>query len=158
MRDKELWKYILGITGALLCIGCFVYFFAYEKEADIVVTERWWHFDRRMRYKERHCTTTVDSEGWISTSCSFDYYTRCKNTTIGQEWPPIAPGLDCTAADGDWVDDSITYRIKYRVSDTVETGQTYVNDYEWDQYAPGQRGRVTLWSWGGIKYFEPRGE
>ena len=151
------WIILLSLLLLVGGIGGLAYGYTHETTKHIVVEDRWWSFERRIRYKETHCTTKIDSDGWIHSDCDTEYYTRCRNESIGREWPPMEPVMYCTAGGGDFIDDDIFYKIIYRISDSKDTGQAYISAAEWDDYAPGTRGKLTTNAFGSIKYFEPRG-
>ncbi len=151
----ESWA--LGLFIVLLVagvIGGVIYAVRYEKELDILIEDRWWSYTQRVRYKTWGCDISLDMDGNASTSCGYDYYTRCRMNKTGRGWAPQPPKLACAMKQDDWIESSVSYTMGYRVSDTVDTGQILIGSHQWDTFAPGERGHITIGAFNSLKSFE----
>jgi len=153
-RNKTIAFVIFIVLIATGLVWGIVYAIRYEKELDVLIEDRWWTYEQRVRYKTWDCDVSVDMDGNVSTSCGYDYYTRCRMSKTGREWAPQSPELVCIMKQDDWIESSVFYTVLYRVPDTVDTGKISISSYQWDTFAPGGRGHITLGAFNSLKSFE----
>lgn len=144
MRSKD--DYVPAVLVALaimVLVPLLLWAIAYRRYATIVVDGRWWDTTTSVQYTTTTITTTClpdPDSGLVSctTDTDTDTHTRCAVTITGTTLPVVWPEPGCTQRSGDFVTNTVVYRIDYHVEDSRQSKRAAFNGSHWDHLAPGQ--------------------
>ncbi|MHA2045391.1 MAG: hypothetical protein ACW99G_11390 [Candidatus Thorarchaeota archaeon] len=170
-NDNEIANIIVTLIAIVLVIAITAFAIIYERDAEVVVSDRWWNTSISVNYdtqrtgvksvpytscsgfgENRTCITRTKLESYTYTTTT----TRCRDRDSGRELPARIPDIPCPMRWGDYTITGTSYSIKYRMNDNQEIYSALIKRQHWDGLSPGQRRNVTLNILGNIRDIEWR--